>query len=157
MLYLIRHADAIDGHPDAERPLSLKGRDQAVRVGAAIRARQAAVPVEIWESPLLRAAETTEILGERAGWTAPRQVFPELEPDSDPNAAAARIERFSGTLALVGHNPHLTMLSALLVTGQVDYPLFVVGKCDVIAFEPARGRGRGDWTVAWHLTPKSVR
>jgi phosphohistidine phosphatase len=156
MLYLIRHADAIDSEPDAERPLSPKGIAQAALMGEAVRQRQELVPDEIWTSPLKRAEETTEILCEHLGWEAKRRVVSELEPEAAPQTIAARLARFSGTLAIVGHNPHLTMLTTLLVTGRFDFPVLVVGKCAFLALEPVRGRGLGGWNLAWHLTPDSV-
>ena len=58
MLFLIRHADALDGDIDAERPLSPKGLKQ-VRHLARFLKESASVEVrEVWHSPLVRARET---------------------------------------------------------------------------------------------------
>ena len=38
MLWLLRHAEAEDGSPDSERPLTEKGRRQSEAAGAALAA-----------------------------------------------------------------------------------------------------------------------
>jgi phosphohistidine phosphatase len=154
MLYLIRHADALDSEPDEERPLSPRGLEQAARMGGLFRGDKDLAPDEIWHSPMRRAVETAEIMAKRAGWKAKRLVLPELQPDEDPAAVAARLESFRGTLAVVGHNPHLTILTTLLVTGRSYPPAFLVRKCSCIGLEPARGQGQGCWIVTWHLLPE---
>jgi phosphohistidine phosphatase len=61
MIWLLRHADAEDGSPDAERPLSAKGEQQARAVGAAL----AALGVELdacLASPRVRARDTARLV-----------------------------------------------------------------------------------------------
>jgi phosphohistidine phosphatase len=69
-LYLLRHADAGDPEawtrPDAERPLSAKGRRQAERLGRHLAAVEFA-PDAILTSPKVRAAETAGLVAEALG------------------------------------------------------------------------------------------
>ena len=100
MLWLLRHGDAHDGSPDAERELSEKGREQSRTAGAAL----AALGVELdacLTSPKVRAVDTARLACESLG------VEPEEDPqlaggDFDPWAlAAGRGEH----VLLVGHDP----------------------------------------------------
>jgi phosphohistidine phosphatase len=154
MLYLIRHAEASDGEPDAKRPLSGTGRKQVQRLGAFLKRYTEPPPPEIWHSPLLRAQETALLLAERAGWEVGLRSVESIKPDDNPSLIAPKLESFQHSLAIVGHNPHLTLLATLLVTGRCVPPAFVVRKCAVIALEPARGRGEGCWVVEWQVAPE---
>jgi phosphohistidine phosphatase len=156
MLYLIRHADALPGDPDEARPLSPEGREQVRSLGAFFRRCRGEdlVPAEIWHSPLARAGETATSLALGAGWNSRRREVEGLQPDDNPAVIAERLESFDRPLALVGHNPHLTLLATLLVTGRSAPPAFLVRKCALIGLEPARGRGRGSWVVDCHIVPQ---
>jgi len=159
MLYLIRHADATDGQPDEERRLSAEGRRQVRRLAAFLkRCRSAELdePGEVWHSPLLRAEETAALLAKRAGWESNLRVVEDLRPDDDPAIIAERLESFGRPLAIVGHNPHLTILATLLVTGKAAPPALLVRKCAFIALEPARGRGKGRWVIDGHVVPQWI-
>jgi broad specificity phosphatase PhoE len=59
MLWLLRHADAADGSPDAERPLSDEGREQARAAGEALRGHGI---THIYSSTVQRTRETAEII-----------------------------------------------------------------------------------------------
>ncbi|HEY8769539.1 MAG TPA: phosphoglycerate mutase family protein, partial [Thermoleophilaceae bacterium] len=66
MIWLLRHGDAEDGSPDAQRPLTDKGRAQANTAGSAL----AALGVELeacLTSPRLRAADTASLACEPLG------------------------------------------------------------------------------------------
>lgn len=102
MLWLLRHAEAEDafGRPDAERPLTEKGRAQARAAGAALAAL--GVPLDAClASPRVRARDTALIACEALGLEV--QIAPELAGGRfEPEQVAAG----HGThVLLVGHNP----------------------------------------------------
>lgn len=103
MIWLLRHGEAAEGSPDAERPLTSKGERQALAAGRAL----AVLGVELeacMTSPKLRAADTARLACEALG------VEYALEPKLaggpfDPEALAAGV----GELLLVGHEPDFSM------------------------------------------------
>jgi phosphohistidine phosphatase len=102
MLWLLRHAEAEDAHgrPDAERPLTEKGRAQARAAGLALKAL--GVPLDAClASPLVRARDTALIACEPLGLEV--QLAPELAGGRfDPERVAAGLGEH---VLLVGHNP----------------------------------------------------
>ena len=58
MLWLLRHADAADGYPDDERPLTERGITQAQNAGLALE-RLGGIDVCL-SSPKLRAVQTAQ-------------------------------------------------------------------------------------------------
>lgn len=118
-LYLIRHAQAQDGHlygEDAERPLTADGRRAAREVGRAI-AEQGVGFDAVIVSPLVRAVETAELIAVEVGYEGALQVSSELEPEGRSGRVVeklvepATVER----LALVGHEPSMGKLLSHLV------------------------------------------
>lgn len=60
-LYFLRHADALDGVKDEERPLSPKGRKDSEIIGEYLK--ETGVEFDVaYSSPLTRARETAEIV-----------------------------------------------------------------------------------------------
>jgi phosphohistidine phosphatase len=149
-LYLIRHAHAIDAEDDALRPLSKRGELQLRALADFLRSSHAFQPQEIWHSSLLRARQTAELLSGRMKLAAPLSLMPDLEPEADPRAAARRIKAVSRSIAIVGHEPHLSTLATWQITGRTEPPAFVMKKAAVLALE---GEG-GVWMVRWHVSPE---
>jgi phosphohistidine phosphatase len=115
VLWLLRHGDAADGSPDAERPLTDKGREQARAVGAALRALGVELDACL-SSPKERAADTARIACAELG-----EVEPQLEPKLsggpfDPEALAAGL---GDDVLLVGHDPDFSMAVHSLTGAQV--------------------------------------
>ena len=99
MIWLLRHAEAEDGSPDAERPLTKKGERQSRSAGAALAALGVKIDACL-TSPKVRAAETARLCCEAIG------VEPRLEPrlaggPFDAEALAAGL----GDVLMVGHDP----------------------------------------------------
>jgi phosphohistidine phosphatase len=114
VIWLLRHGDAEDGSPDAERPLTDKGRAQSRAAGQALKA----LGVEIagcLSSPKVRAAETAEIACEQLG------VEPQLEPklSGGPIDAEALAAGLGDDVLLVGHDPDMSMAVHDLTGAQV--------------------------------------
>ena len=114
MLWLLRHGDAEEGSPDAERKLTGKGRRQSTAAGAALAALGVKLDACL-ASPKVRAAQTAELACEALG------VEPELEPKLaggrfDAEALAAGL---GDEVLLVGHDPDFSMAVHSLTGAQV--------------------------------------
>lgn len=123
-LYLLRHAHAGDAAkwegPDAERPLSARGKRQATRLGAFL-AERAFAPDAIVTSPKLRARQTAEIVADALGFGI--TVDDRLAGRLDANLVADMADRGGGTsIMLVGHDPDFSELAASL-TGAEYLPM----------------------------------
>jgi phosphohistidine phosphatase len=114
VLWLLRHGDAEDGSPDAERPLTDKGREQARAVGAALKALGVELDACL-TSPKIRALETARIACEPLG------VEPQLEPKlaGGPFDAQALAAGLGDGVLLVGHDPDFSMAVHSLTGAQV--------------------------------------
>lgn len=113
MIWLLRHGEAEDGSPDAERPLTEKGERQARAAGAAL----ARLGVEIdvcMTSPKVRAADTAKLACEELGVDV--QLEPKLAGGPfEADTLAAGI----GDVLLVGHDPDFSMAVHTLTGAQV--------------------------------------
>src|SRR5690606_1245610 len=84
-----------------------------------------------------------------------------LLPDDDPREVADRLHRHpddGGDVAIVGHEPHLSALAALLVRGKARADLFVLKKCALLTLERTasvhKKTGRARWRVRWQVSPE---
>jgi len=114
VLWLLRHGDAADGSPDAERPLTDRGEEQARAAGSAL----AKLGVELdacLTSPRVRAADTARLTCESLG------VDPVLEPKlaGGPFDADALVTGLGDDVLLVGHDPDFSMAVHSLTGAQV--------------------------------------
>ena len=105
MIWLLRHGEAADGTPDAERPLTEKGERQSRAAGAALKAL-GVEPSVCLTSPKVRAYDTARLACEPLG------IEPTHEPKLaggpfDPDQLAAGLE--DGDVLLVGHDPDFSM------------------------------------------------
>ncbi len=104
MLWLLRHADAADGVPDDERPLTERGIQQARDAGLALQAIRASLDTCL-ASPKLRAQQTAQLA------CAPLGIEVETEPrlSGEPFDLGELIAGRGDTL-LVGHDPSFSLL-----------------------------------------------
>jgi len=151
-IYLIRHAHAEDGTPDAGRPLSDKGRRQIRKVGRFLKEAGGLEAEEIWHSPLARARETAQGLHKSLRLKAKLSLKSGLRPDDDPQAIARRLQQVEYPVAVVGHDPSLSALASLLVAGR-SLPLrFTLKKCAVLRLD----RSGNGWVVRWQISPEII-
>jgi len=114
VLWLLRHGDAADGSPDAERPLTEKGERQSRAAGGALKRLGVEVDACL-TSPKVRAAETARLACEALG------VEPRLEPKlaGGPFDAEALAAGLGENVLLVGHDPDFSMAVHSLTGAQV--------------------------------------
>jgi phosphohistidine phosphatase len=114
VLWLLRHGDAADGSPDAERPLTKKGEKQSRAAGLALK--QLSVEIDAClTSPKVRAADTARLACKALG------IEPRLEPKlaGGPFDAEALAAGLGDDVLLVGHDPDFSMAVHALTGAQV--------------------------------------
>jgi phosphohistidine phosphatase SixA len=76
-------------------------------------------PPIVLSSGLVRAWATAQILSQEAGWPEPKELV-ELEPGHVAEEVAAAVARVEGVpcIALVGHEPQLSLLASHLIAGH---------------------------------------
>jgi phosphohistidine phosphatase len=158
-LLVIRHAIAEDrekfaesGEPDDERPLTRKGIRRMKQVAKGLAAAGGSIDV-LATSPLKRAVQTAEIVADEFGLGGP-EVIPSLVPGASFDEFSKWAESLGEvkTVAVVGHEPHLSGLIGWLAGGQVE--MKKGGAC-LLEFESAPRQGAG--TILWSLTPGLAR
>ncbi len=118
-LILWRHAearDARDGESDLERALTSKGERQAQRMAEWLNQRLAE-STRILVSPALRTQQTARALGRDF------KTVPAIASGASPEAVlkAARWPDANEPVLVVGHQPTLGHVAALLMCGQPQY------------------------------------
>ena len=123
-LILWRHAEAEAGEPDLGRRLTAKGIRQAERMAAWLDPHLAAT-TRILASPAERTQQTARALKRKF------RVVPELAPGASAPAiiAAAGWPDAHGSVLIVGHQPTLGEVAALLLSGEEA--AWSVRKCGV--------------------------
>ncbi|MGH8032437.1 MAG: SixA phosphatase family protein [Luteimonas sp.] len=119
-LILLRHAhaeQAIDDQPDLDRPLSAEGMAEAEAAGRWLR-DQRLVPDRALCSPSRRTRETLEAVLAVIGYVDQRLEASVYDGSSGTLAALADAHRDVDRLLIVGHNPALERLAALMHSGQ---------------------------------------
>ncbi|HEX5352985.1 MAG TPA: histidine phosphatase family protein [Rhodanobacteraceae bacterium] len=141
-LLLLRHAEAMAAGPDRrdiERPLSLRGERQAHSAGEWL-AQQNASPDAVLCSPARRAQMTAESVAKSLQLPTTQFLPPIYQ--ATPGELLTLIESHADgarQVLLVGHNPGLEQLLALLTEGR-----------------SADARGMSPATVAWIELPDDV-
>jgi phosphohistidine phosphatase len=111
-LILWRHADAEEGFPDGSRKLTAKGMQQAQRMADWLTPR---LPMDarVLVSPATRAQQTARALTENF------KTLREIDVGVDATAvlAAAGWPDADGAVVIVGHQPTLGRVAALLLAG----------------------------------------
>lgn len=103
MLWLLRHAEAVDGVPDDERPLTDRGIRQAQDAGRALEMLGANIDVCL-ASPKVRALQTAQLACAPLGVRVSPDHRLAGEPFDVPDLTAGL-----GEVLLVGHDPSFSL------------------------------------------------
>lgn len=115
MIWLLRHGHAADGSPDADRPLTDKGREQSRAAGAALKALGIDLSACL-TSPKVRARDTAVLACNAAGGPEPR-IEPKL--GGGPFDAEALAAGLGEDVLLVGHDPDFSRAVHVLSGARV--------------------------------------
>lgn len=161
-LYLIRHAIAAEPGPeyedDSQRPLTDKGRKKMVSIARGLKTLDTRFEL-ILSSPYLRALDTAKILARTFQISREEITTSEnLVPMAAPELVIGEInERFAdlGSIAIVGHEPHLSGLISLLTSGDASLSITMKkgGVC-LLSAENLFHERRA--TLEWLLMPRHL-
>jgi phosphohistidine phosphatase len=143
---------------DADRPLTPKGRRQLRQIAAAMQSLDLRFNL-ILSSPYLRARQTAEIVAQSLKLKKCLAFSDELTPDGDPKTLIRQLhelEPAQKNVLLVGHEPHLSRLVALLISGEpattIDLKKGGLCRLEMDSLRPGRCA-----TLTWLLTPKQMK
>jgi len=156
-----RHGIAVergkwDGQ-EQDRPLTDKGVKRTGQSARGLR-NLSVVPTHLLTSPLLRARQTADVLH---GLFRPRpavHISVELFPGTAPEKLCSLLATLppDSIVICIGHEPHLSLTAALLLTGKPGSWLSLkkAGAC-LIRLEEAAGPAKG--LLEWCLTAAQLR
>jgi phosphohistidine phosphatase len=162
-IFLLRHGLAADRDSlafknDAARMLLPKGQKQIKKVSRALAEMDLEFDL-ILSSPLLRAAETAEIVASGLNSKKRLKFSDTLEPEKDPIQLISRLQKLKPTpnsILLVGHEPFLSRLVSLLTTGGPDLHLdFAKGGLCKLQVDMLRANKCA--ALEWLLTPRQMK
>jgi phosphohistidine phosphatase len=162
IILLVRHAHAGDRDAsrwpdDTQRPLTSRGREVARRMARRLR-QQHMTPTLILSSPWKRAWQSAQVLQAETGAEVEVGELGALAvtPAVAPIARAVGAQDAKAIVALVGHEPWISELASLLLTGRresvpIDFP-----KAGVLGLELSEVRSGGA-RLRFFLRPKQAR
>jgi len=142
---------------DDDRPLTPEGIHK-FRIAARGLKALGLKPGRILSSPLIRARQTAEILRDAVAPDLELEIEPHLEPSGDFEATAKALRPFAEeTVAVVGHEPHVSGFTAYLLAGGHSHAslLFKKGAAALVQFPGQVQPGAG--TLEWLMQPGALR
>ena len=158
-IYLVRHGLAAEQGPefpnDDERPLTSEGTERLRLQVLGLRELQVQLD-RVMTSPLVRAAQTAEILSVGLGCVAPLVTVDALRPGGRYDALMAALGRLGNdrSVALVGHMPSMGDIAARLIGAKEPLPFKKGAVCciETDGLPPA-----GASQLRWFLPPRALR
>lgn len=161
-LFILRHGIAAERgsteYPsDSQRPLTPDGIKKLRRVVQAMRSLELSFDL-ILSSPYTRARQTADIVAEGLGLERVLERTVLLEPGADLHGLVADLasrKKSVERVLLVGHEPMLSSLISLLLSGEDDLEITLKkgGLCKLAIRTISPGRCA---TLEWLLTPRHL-
>jgi phosphohistidine phosphatase len=161
LLYVLRHGVAEETAPeggDRARRLTPSGRKKMRAAAKGMRDYGLRFDL-ILTSPFARAAETAAIVAEAFDGQVPLQELPALEQGLPPPETLRGLRPFvrHPRVMIVGHEPGLSGLIGLLLTGSPEGMRLALKKGGLVALETHDLGRRGGTSLRWMLTPRQLR
>ena len=159
-LYILRHGIAAEAgaasiHKDSERPLTDEGERKVRKVARAMQALEISLDL-LLSSPYLRARQTAEIVADVFHARNKLELSDALTPGGDARTVIRRIaegEPAPKDVLLVGHEPYLSELISMLLSGNSDLPI-VMKKAGLCKLSAESLHHRRCASLEWLLPPK---
>ncbi len=147
-VYLVQHGEAKPETENPQRPLTDKGKEEVKLVARQVATLGIKVS-EIFHSDKLRAKETAEILAQFLSPSGSIKEIKGLAPLDEPGIAKSIIDEAQEPLMIVGHLPHLSRLTSLLILGDPQKEIITFRMGGIVCLS----KTDTGWTINWILTP----
>ncbi|MGO9480575.1 MAG: phosphohistidine phosphatase SixA [Candidatus Kryptoniota bacterium] len=159
-LYLLRHGIAAEkgdaAFPrDADRPLTTAGVQKMRNIAKAMKGLDMSIDL-ILSSPFIRAKQTAEIVADAFGLDRALRFSANLAVGGDPSMLVKEIQsENSRSILLVGHEPHLSDLVSVLISGHDGLEIVMKkgGLCKLTVEALRLGRCA---TLEWLMGPRQI-
>lgn len=148
-IYLIQHAEAKREEEDPERGLSEKGIEDLKKIGKFIKNLDLKVD-KIYHSGKKRTFQTAEILKEFLSGERVIEKMEGLSPLDEPEILLERLKDFEENVMVVGHLPHLSKFSSLLLSGDKNKGLVAFKMGSILCLEDTKE----GWKINWFIIPE---
>jgi phosphohistidine phosphatase len=161
MLYIMRHGAAEQASAeieDRDRRLTARSRTKVREAAAGMRALKVAFDL-ILTSPFARAAETADIVAAESAGAPKAEPAPKLAggiPAAEILASLRGVLEKKNVL-IVGHEPALSQLASLLLTGSTEAMRIRLKPGGCVALELEEGSHSGGAQLRWMLTQRQLR
>ncbi len=164
-VYLLRHAkaktssasDAATGAADSLRPLTESGARKLRRAALGMKRLKLGVDL-ILTSPYTRAKQTAEIVAAALNKRRKLRVCEHLAANADPARLVADLKRLypaAQGILLVGHEPYLSRLMSVLITGDMNLSINFK-KAGLVLLTTEALKWDRCATLEWFLTPRQL-
>lgn len=150
-VYLVQHGESKPESEDPERPLTDKGKAEVESVARYVVKSGAGVS-QIFHSGRLRAKQTAELFAQHM--RVPHGVTERegLGPLDNPGTAKQLISRANEPVIIVGHLPHLSRLTSLLILENAEKEVVRFRMGGIVCL----GRDNNNWSVDWVIIPELI-
>jgi len=160
LLYLMRHGLAEEPTPngdDGARRLTPAGVDKIRKAAGGLRSAGFAIEM-ILSSPIMRARETAELVAREFERLKPR-IVPELTTGASPAGALEALAKLQlpESVMAIGHEPTLSRLASLMLSGSSESIDLKLKPGGVIALEFGDRIGKGAAKLRWMMTQRQLR
>ena len=149
-LYLVQHGKSLPKDVDPDQGLADEGIAETKRIAEVARGYQVNVS-RIKHSGKKRARQTAEIFSDTLNPAGGVEAVSGLKPLDDVAAFAVSLDAAANTM-LVGHLPFMERMTAYLVTGSADKPIFKFQNSGIVCLN--KDPESGLWLIVWTLMPK---
>jgi len=148
-LYLVQHGRSLSKDQDPDEGLSADGIVETERI--ALLAKDCGIGLlQIRHSVKTRARQTAEIFAKALNPKEGIREISGIKPMDDVAEFAAGIDP-AEDIMLVGHLPFMDRLTAFLITGSMDRPVFKFQNSGIVSLD--KDPATQAWVIRWSLMP----
>lgn len=149
-LYLVQHGKSLPKDQDPDQGLSEEGTAETEMMAQTAKDKGITVS-QIRHSVKSRARQTAEILARALSPNQGVREISGIKPMDDVAQAAAGLDP-AEDIMLVGHLPFMERMTAFLITGSIDKPVFKFQNSGIVCLD--KDPGSQSWVILWALMPK---
>jgi phosphohistidine phosphatase len=152
-LYFVRHGEALTKEEDPERGLSAEGRESIKKISAFAKGLNIRVK-QVFHSGKKRAMQTARIFSEGVQSEMGLTETDGLAPMDAPEIWLERVSQMNEDVMLVGHLPHLSKLSSMVLCGSMEAQTLDFDAGSIVCLKRS---DNNTWAVDWMIKPGLIQ